>query len=441
MLCENEDTDVRNTTIDSIVQIGKMLSSEDFNKSYSTFLQDISKDSWYPLRCSGAIISCQLYNQISKDDKSIFHKLFESHCKDQNIIVRRSFAQSLPFLIQNQCPIDVVSNLLKLLSKDNSPSVLIELPNALCSLPASESSLKLSISETILGTNIWQAKSVLISNIDKIFSNTVPKDFLKALSQKSSTDLLNTIRASIARQLPYIYESNCFPDFNSFKDFSTPLLSDRDNNVRLSIAESLGQMPKAPKEFLDSSLTLLLGDSDQNVKLAALKSVALTGCALKAASQRLVQLTRINNWRVKRSVALLISEIALTMDKNAFKNDVMKTVRNLLMDDANEVREAIIVGLKGVIKEYGNDWTKENLIPLIEELYKSIDYQLRKTAVEAIIRLGLENEMKNVLENAVDDPVTNVRLVLAKELKKGTKLLEKLKNDDDEDVRYFAATK
>ncbi|KAH0795101.1 ARM repeat-containing protein [Histomonas meleagridis] len=441
-ICENEDSSVRNAAVNSLIQIGKSLSSEEFNKSYSQFIQDISKDNWYPLRCCGATISCRLYNQISKDDKQTFHKLFEAFCKDQSIMVRRSFAQSLPYLIQFQCPIEVISNILKILSKDNSPAVLIELPNTLSSLPNSESKLKLEICQTIYGSGIWQAKSVLITNIDKIFKpSEISKDFLKTISQKSSSDPVSTIRASIARQLSYILESNCFGSFDSFQEYVTSLIADHNDDVRISVAESLGKMKNAPKEFMDVSLTLLLSDSEQEVKMEALKSVAATGFALKAASQRLMELITIRNWRVKRDVAMLIPKIAATMDKNNFNNTMMKIVKSLLSDDANDVRNATIEGLKDIAKTYGNDWIKSVVKPIIEEMYQSNDYQIRKTAVIAAIRLDLVNDLDEMLKKAVSDQVPNVRLILAKELPKGSKLLESLKVDNDVDVAYCASQK
>jgi HEAT repeat protein len=64
---------------------------------------------------------------------------------------------------------------------------------------------------------------------------------------------------------------------------------------------------------------------------------------------------------------------------------------------------------------------------------------MRKTAISAIIKLGLEAELAELIQKAADDPVANVRIVLAKELPRNSELLDRLKRDPDPDVADYAS--
>ena len=66
---------------------------------------------------------------------------------------------------------------------------------------------------------------------------------------------------------------------------------------------------------------------------------------------------------------------------------------------------------------------------------------LRKSAISAIVVLEMTNEFKTIMDQAVKDPVPNVRMVLARELPRNSKLLATLAKDSDPDVAFYASKK
>ncbi|KAH0791600.1 ARM repeat-containing protein [Histomonas meleagridis] len=440
LICENEDFDVRNAATDSVVQIGKLLTESDFNTKFPSFFRKLIKDKWYPLRCSGVMIICQLYNKISQESKQKFNKYLQRICTDENVIVRRTFCQYISYLIQNQCPFEIISKILTALSKDKAPAVTIEIPPILTFLPSNETQLKIDISKAIMQTKIWQAKSVLVSHIDSIFKGNAPKSFIKDIIQQSSVEKLSAIRASTALQIPYVYSIQCF-NSDGFKRLINGLANDIDFNVRKSIAESIGRIKNGPDDLINSTLAALLGDKDLIVKMAALKTVSHTGKAIKPAAKNLTNLIKLSDWRVKKGIALLLPEVAKTTKETKFNRKFLPIVKSLLKDDASEVRNSTVKGLSELTAHFGGKWIKANVIPMISHLFAKHDYLLRETAIIAIVELNLCDRMNDILKKAAKDPVPNVRLVLARTVPSGSNILEQLKADEDPDVVYFATHK
>lgn len=344
-------------------------------------------------------------------------------------------------------------------------------------------------------SNVWQAQSVLLSYLDQIFllkyrstsagggggGNQsgptshrrrsacyslimLPKAALKFLrtfskscgSKNGGDEGDSVIRASIARQLSFIFRSRCFDkDKDGFEQFAKSLMADIDPEVRRAVAESIGGIftnrrvgDEAVPAFIEASLGDLLSDNEVDV--------------ISSASKNLRELIHDDNendideetgmkvphrisWRMRKNIAELIPKMASKVDEKQFeKLKLIETVKLLINDDADQVRRSMILALHPLASKYGEDWTNKVLVPIINDCFfkNKKDYNLRKTAVEASITLRLKDGCKELLKAAVSDPVPNVRLVLARELPRtSTHLLQKLMKDDDPDVAYFASLK
>ena len=88
----------------------------------------------------------------------------------------------------------------------------------------------------------------------------------------------------------------------------------------------------------------------------------------------------------------------------------------------------------------GNDWFNNDIVPIIKEISEDEDYKIRQTAIRAVISCELFNQIGfEILYNAAKDPVSNVRLVVAKYTPRNYQnILSALKTDPDDDVAELA---
>lgn len=444
-LCESEDAKVRKAVISSLIQLSEKLTNDEFEQKFSGVLIECCNDNWYPLRCAGAALVCQLFDRIislkNEEIKNKLKCLLEILSHDKCILVRKSLITNIDNLIKIDDP-EVkayIERLLCIFGKDSAPAVMIEIPEILCKLKEGEK-VKLEISKKIFDSSVWQAKAVLLNYINIIFVNNFAPDFIKKAVNDAIHDDVCAVRASVTNQLPFIHECKCF-DENEFQQIILILMNDNETDVRQSLAESLGNIKFETADFMERVLTQLLSDEKIEVKLAALKSVSICGIAVKFASQKLSELIKFSSWRVKKSIIEIVPKIASTISNKSFDEYIFPVVKLLLFDDANDVRVSTIKALSELIQHFGEEWKKDNIIPLIKELFISDDYQLRKTAVSSIVRLQLIEQMNDTIEQASIDTISNVRLVLAKELPRTSPMLNILKQDSDKDVVYFATQK
>ncbi|OHS94360.1 HEAT repeat family protein [Tritrichomonas foetus] len=444
-ICEKEDQKIRGTGIKTLMRIGRKISDDVFDEIFQSFIFSVCEDSWYPLRCTGANLLCMFYRKIPKADYKKSNYLLIGLSTDKNVIVRKNLATSLPILIKysvgSRSTTEISLKLLKNLGNDTAAAVLIEIPQSIALIAPNNPDLAIEISSAVFKSNCWQAKSVLISFLDQIClsKSKAALKFIRNVADSSVQDMNDVIRSSIARQIPFIYKSNCFGDEDEFQQFSTTLITDTQKEVRISAAESLGNMKEDAPYFLEAALGALLNDDEVDVKIAALKSVATSGNAVDSATSSLEEITQSKNWRERKSIAELLPKIALSMNDEDFDEQVGNTLKLLFCDEADDVRRATINSIAFLIKKFGQEWMNKTVVGLIKKTYQDNDYMLRKTAIEAIIKLRLKNECIDVLKAATKDPISNVRLVLARDLKRPSHILQKLAKDPDPDVAYFAS--
>lgn len=532
-ICENEEQSVRNSGTKSMFLVGRKIltllrnskktDSDDstqnsFTEIFLPFIySELCENQWYPLKCVGAALLSAFYRRVPKADHKKVKLLLLALSTDNNVLVRKSVAVSLPSLINpsvctilnitntgcnseissvgshssqmNRSVSDIVTHLLKHLSADKSAAVLIEVPESLAfyaqdgfsTLVTNKSksfieelenlySLIIEFCQQIVSSNIWQAVSVLISFLNKIFilkadDQLIPLPrsalrFIRTLSKQSIENENLIIKTSLARQISFLHNSRCFSSAD-FQSFLNKFINDKEIEVRVAVCEGLSELfsttvqliPIEPENltFIESILSNLLNDIEIEVKIASLKCIAVSGIGIEAASSQLRDLLMNNqstglppvNWRTRQLICGMIPKIAANCDEKDFdKYKLPEVVVSLLNDDANEVRRAMIESLPVLTTKYGLEWQSRVIAPMITDLYfkKQNDYQLRKTAVEAVLLLKLKDEKKDLLRAAVKDPVANVRLVLARELPRTqTHLLKKLMSDPDEDVAYYAS--
>ena len=442
-ICEIEDPNVQTTASIMFFAISRKATQEELVNQFYPIIQSMCVDNWHPLRCAAAMIMCHTYALYPESHRKKLAIDFPSLAVDQMTIVRKSLASALPALIQTaktKDQTDLVEKVLTTLAGDLSHSVLIEIPRAIADLPPEQKDLRVSAIKRVFSSPRWQARAVLADNLDKVFKGVDNcGDIVKNIAQPASIDAAIEVRTSIARHLPFIFASKAFgePEFTKFVQC---LSSDKDPSVRAAIAASIGSVDGAPKDLVEETLTLLLDDSENSVKVAALQSVAKTGLAVVPAAKHIQKIIKYANWRMKITIPQLLPQIAHTTTKEFFDENYMSLVESLLTNESADVRKNMVQYLPNIVKVYGDDWKKGSLVPVLTRIFDTIDYQIRQTVIESIFSVNLMAECSQILDKAVTDPVPNVRIVLAKYAAdyKFVSITDKLAKDEDKDVAYFS---
>jgi serine/threonine-protein phosphatase 2A regulatory subunit A len=433
-ICESEDNSIRETAVSSLVSLGKSLPTPECAQTFLPFVSRMLQDAWHPLRCAGCTIICRLYQQLAEKDERTVDALLHQLSSDALVGVKRTLAQSVHVLVELPKPPRIVFTILTALAADDSVSIAVEIPSVLALLGGSHTDFAVKIADTLLKSTIWQAHAVLIGNIDEIFARNPPKEFIKKVSQSAHSSV---ICAAVARQLKFFLQAECYASADEFRQFAMSLVTHPDSLVRTAAAASLGKMPELP--FAEEALVLLAGDPEQDVKMAALTAIARSGIAHDAAIRQIGVLVASHQWRVKKGIAALVPTIAAKTDAEAFGRELFPIVTALFADDAADVRAAITDMFPGLVAQFGEDWRNNVIVPIIRNQLESSDYHLRKTAVHALITLKLEEAFADLIQRAAEDPVANVRLVLARDLPRGAEVLTALKADPDCDVASYAS--
>ncbi|EAX94620.1 HEAT repeat family protein [Trichomonas vaginalis G3] len=442
-ICEIEDAKVQETATKSFISLSHKATPEELSEFFFPVLKEMCEDTWHPLRSAAATI---LGATFSLYPDSLHKKLglfFPSISVDQMTIVRRSLATALPIFIttaQTQEQFDIIERLITTLSDDLSHAVLIELPLALSFLPPTMSELKINSTKRIFASPRWQARAVLADSLAKIFiDGPPPADVVKGIADPASIDAAVEVRASIARSLPFIYDSGAY-SLDEFAKFATAIASDKNTSVRSAVAKSIGDISGAPESLCSPLLSLLLEDGDNNVKLAALTSVAKTGYAVSAAAKHIGNLIKFSPWRTQLPIPGIIPEIARTTDVQYFTDNFIPLVIKLMTNESSDVRKNMVKALPLISEIYGQDWKITTFAPLFEQTFDTKDYQVRQTVIQAIFALKIVDRCSGVIEKAILDPVSNVRIVLAREASaaKTVHITERLMKDSDNDVAYYA---
>lgn len=442
-ICEIEDPKVQEMATKSFISLSHKSNQEELAINFYPILKEMCEDSWHPLRSAAAVILCATFSLYPDEKRKKLTLFFPSISVDQMTIVRRSLAMALPVFIttaKTQDQLEIIERLITTLSDDLSHAILIELPIALSVLPSSMIDLKIASVKRIFSSPRWQARAVLADSLPKIFQNDMPAaDVIKGISDPASMDAAVEVRASIARSLPFIFKSNAYT-VEEFAKFATSIASDKNTSVRASVAKSIGDVQGAPESLCSPLLSLLLEDGDNSVKLSALSSVAKTGYAVSAAAKHIGNLIKFSPWRTQLSIPNIIPEIASTTDKQYFTDNFIPLVFKLLTNESADVRRNMVKVLPQIAAVYGDDWKKSAFPNLFATTFDTKDYQVRQAVISAIFALNLVQECDSVIEKAIVDPVSNVRVVLAREAAAAqcASLQERLQKDNDNDVAYFA---
>ncbi|KAJ9295186.1 hypothetical protein DTO271G3_6356 [Paecilomyces variotii] len=345
----------------------------------------------------------------------------------------------------------------------------------------------------------WRVRYMVADRFEKIAKavdeEVVTRDLVPAFV-KLLKDTEAEVRTAIAGQIPgFCSLIDRETLLNEIMTSIEDLVSDPSQHVRAALGTQIsGLAPILGKEETIAHLLpmflQMLKDEFPDVRLHIISKLELVNkvIGIELLSQSLlpaiVQLAEDKQWRVRLAIIEYIPLLASQLGVKFFDEQLSNLCMGWLGDTVFSIREAATQNLKKLTEVFGVEWASQSIIPKVMAMGQHPNYLYRMTTCFAISTLApavsidiIESSILPILERLTTDDIPNIRFNVAKsyavlidtlrrlpaegslidleksgETKtpspKGQELiqqrilpnLEKLQEDDDVDVRYFATT-
>ncbi|KAL8985748.1 MAG: hypothetical protein Q9177_004357 [Variospora cf. flavescens] len=348
----------------------------------------------------------------------------------------------------------------------------------------------------------WRVRYMVADRFEKIAKavdeETLSRDLVPAFV-KLLKDTEAEVRTAIAGQIPgFCVLLDRETLLNEIMTSVEDLVSDTSQHVRAALGTQIsGLAPILGKDETIAHLLpmflQMLKDDFPDVRLHIISKLELVNkvIGIELLSQSLlpaiVQLAEDKQWRVRLAIIEYIPLLASQLGVQFFDEKLSTLCMSWLGDTVFSIREAATQNLKKLTEVFGVEWASEAIIPKVMAMGQHPNYLYRMTTCFAISTLApainidvIEKSILPMMDRLVSDDIPNIRFNVAKSyailidvLKRlpdadttilsleksgqsssaqpsprGQDLiqqrilpnLEKLQQDDDVDVRYFAST-
>ncbi|KZF22191.1 phospho protein phosphatase A [Xylona heveae TC161] len=343
----------------------------------------------------------------------------------------------------------------------------------------------------------WRVRYMVADRFEKIAKavdeEVVNRDLVPAFV-KLLKDTEAEVRTAIAGQIPgFCGLLDRETLLNEIMTSVEDLVSDSSQHVRAALGTQIsGLAPLLGKEETISHLLpmflQMLKDEFPDVRLHIISKLELVNnvIGIDLLSQSLlpaiVQLAEDKQWRVRLAIIEYIPLLASQLGVKFFDEKLSNLCMSWLGDTVFSIREAATQNLKKLTEVFGVEWANEAIIPKVMAMGQHPNYLYRMTTCFAISTLApavsldvIDKSILPMMDKLVSDDIPNIRFNVAKSYgvligvlrrlpAQGTILaieksgetatpsprgqeliqerilpnLEKLQQDDDVDVRYFA---
>nr|KAF6276440.1 protein phosphatase 2 scaffold subunit Aalpha [Pipistrellus kuhlii] len=446
-----EETVVRDKAVESLRAISHEHSPSDLEAHFVPLVKRLAGGDWFTSRTSACGLFSVCYPRVSSAVKAELRQYFRNLCSDDTPMVRRAAASKL-------------GEFAKVLELDNVKSEIIPMFSNLAS--DEQDSVRLLAVEACV--NIAQL---------------LPQEDLEALVmptlRQAAEDKSWRVRYMVADKFtelqkavgPEITKTDLVPAFQN-------LMKDCEAEVRAAASHKV-------KEFCENlsadcrenvimtqilpCIKELVSDANQHVK-SALASVIMGLSPILGKDNTIEHLLPLFLAQLKDECPEVRLNIISNLDcvnevigirqlgVEFFDEKLNSLCMAWLVDHVYAIREAATSNLKKLVEKFGKEWAHATIIPKVLAMSGDPNYLHRMTTLFCINVLsevcGQEITTKHMLPTVLrmaGDPVANVRFNVAKSLQKigpildnstlqseVKPILEKLTQDQDVDVKYFA---
>ena len=473
-----EETVVRQSAVEGLRKLVPSFSEEQVQKNLIPMVINISNIEAFQWKVSACYLIRICYPKAGKEKEKLVNLYFKL-CEDDTPIIKRTAAKEfgpLCLIIEKDT---VKSEMLNCYKKfmDESDTVRVTILPSIVQLSKifRDPELQKLHIQSINNASIdksWRVRNEL-ANLYPLFidyfQNNPNLDLVQpicTLMRDSETEVkssaLKALNQVITKFSPEKVVSHIVPTIRGLNNESN-------KETKSNIGLLLGPISKiigytSFNSNLGKIMDTLMKDENAEVRLGVVKSmydifISSDIELLNSINSFLGTMQKDTKYRIRECVYDTLGKLGVKYGVDIFKKNIEKLFFNYLMDNVASVRNIGIKNLYELIKEFGNDWVKNDLINKLGNYLNgdNISYLNRMCVIHSccVCAEYLDNKTNEelitpILIKGLKDDIPNVKFYTIKLIEKinkyfdsntKSKIEENIKiliNDEDPDVKYFA---
>lgn len=433
LLLTVEESSVRDCASASARTVSEELSDEDFRSKYAVMVSRLAEKEWFTARISACGLIAAGYRRLGGDELREEHvKLYAELCRDDAPMVRRVASQHLGDL------------LLAVVEEGEEGTVGADGPLQATFLPLFEElaansqpdSVRLQTTENCIafgkGMGILSEKALAgaESESEALLGRILP------LIVATIDDRSWRVRWTAASKFADVV--GAFSDLPNAMDSLVPayekLLQDPEAEVRTAATLNLSEVAKCKAMVRPAPPPRPPGSEETGGAVDAAASLAEEpgGPRVKVAERlvkRVTTLTEDDSENVRAALAMVATELAPVLGKEATISHLVPPVLLLLRDATSEVRLNIISSLSALNEVIGVDLLSQSLLPAILDLAEDGKWRIRLAIIQHIPLLAKQlgedffsEKLSSLCVGWLGDDISSIRQAAATNLKELTAL-------------------
>ncbi|XP_031200977.1 serine/threonine-protein phosphatase 2A 65 kDa regulatory subunit A beta isoform isoform X2 [Mastomys coucha] len=480
-----EETVVRDKAVESLRQISQEHTPVALEAHFVPLVKRLASGDWFTSRTSACGLFSVCYPRASNAVKAEIRQHFRSLCSDDTPMVRRAAASKLgefaKVLELDSVKTEIVP-LFTNLASDEQDSVRLLAVEACVSIAQllSQDDLEVLVMPTLRQAaedKSWRVRYMVADKFSELQKAVGPKIALSDLIpafQSLLRDCEAEVRAAAAHKVRELCENLPLEGretviMNQILPYIKELVSDTNQHVKSALASVImGLSTVLGKEnTIEHLLPLFLAQLKDECPEVRLNIISNLDCVnevigIRQLSQSLlpaiVELAEDAKWRVRLAIIEYMPLLAGQLGVEFFDEKLNSLCMAWLVDHVYAIREAATNNLMKLVQKFGTEWAQNTIVPKVLVMANDPNYLHRMTTLFCINALseacGKEITTKQMLPivlKMAGDQVANVRFNVAKSLQKigpildtnalqgeVKPVLQKLGQDEDMDVKYFA---
>ncbi|ELW64244.1 Serine/threonine-protein phosphatase 2A 65 kDa regulatory subunit A beta isoform [Tupaia chinensis] len=429
-----EETVVRDKAVESLRQISQEHTPIALEAHFVPLVKRLASGDWFTSRTSACGLFSVCYPRASNAIKAEIRQHFRSLCSDDTPMVRRAAASKLGEFAK-VLELDSVKNeivpLFTNLASDEQDSVRLLAVEACVSIAQllSQDDLEVLVMPTLRQAaedKSWRVRYMVadkFSELQKAVGSKITLNDLIPAFQNLLKDCEAEVRAAAAHKVKELCENLPIEGretiiMNQILPYIKELVSDTNQHVKSALASVImGLSTILGKEnTIEHLLPLFLAQLKDECPEVRLNIISNLDCVnevigIRQLSQSLlpaiVELAEDAKWRVRLAIIEYMPLLAGQLGVEFFDEKLNSLCMAWLVDHVYAIREAATNNLMKLVQKFGTEWAQNTIVPKVLIMANDPNYLHRMTTLFCI-----NEEVKPVLQ--------------------------KLGQDEDMDVKYFA---